>query len=129
MCQFYYLHLWCMHGCVTDDLLVSTVLPIPKGKNLNYSDSTNYRGIALSSIFVNNFDSFVLNGYDNILTSSNLQFGFNVEYSTSVCSMVLKETLEYYRRSNNTVYCTMLDATKVFDHSDYCKLVRLLINK
>ena len=38
------------HGHVTDDLSFSFVLPIPKGKNLNYVDSANYRGIALSSI-------------------------------------------------------------------------------
>ena len=40
-----------VHGCVTEDLSISTVLPISKGRNLNYSDSANYRGIALSSIF------------------------------------------------------------------------------
>ena len=35
-----------VHGYVTDDLSFSTVLQIPEGKHLNYSDSTNYRGIA-----------------------------------------------------------------------------------
>jgi len=39
-----------MHGYNTDELSFSTILPIPKGKNLNYSDSANCRGIALSSI-------------------------------------------------------------------------------
>jgi len=29
-----------LHGSTTDDLSSSTVLPIPKGKNLNYSDFT-----------------------------------------------------------------------------------------
>ena len=53
-----------VHGSITDDLSSSTVLPIPKGKNLNYSDSTNYRGIALSSILGKIFDSYVLNRYD-----------------------------------------------------------------
>jgi hypothetical protein len=70
----------------------------------------------------------VLNRYDSILTSSNLQFGFN-GYSTSMCSMSLKETLKYYRRNKSTVYCTTLDATKAFDRVEYCKLVRLLIKK
>jgi hypothetical protein len=32
-----------------EDLCTSTILPIPKGKSLNYSDSINYRGIASSS--------------------------------------------------------------------------------
>ena len=31
-----------VHGSITDDLSSSTVLPIPKGKNLNYSDSANF---------------------------------------------------------------------------------------
>jgi hypothetical protein len=118
-----------VHGSITDDLSTSTVLPIPKGKNLNYSDSSNYRGIALSSILGKIFDSYVLNRYDSILTSSNLQFGFKAGYSTSMCSMILKETLEYYRRNKSTVYCTMLDATKAFDRVEYCKLVRLLLKK
>ena len=39
-----------VHGFVPDDLLVSTVIPIPKGKNSNVTVSANYWGIALSSI-------------------------------------------------------------------------------
>ena len=39
------------HGVVPDDLARSTVVSIPKGKNLNLTDSSNYRGIHLSSIF------------------------------------------------------------------------------
>jgi len=46
-----------------------------------------------------------------------------------MCSMILKETLEHYRRNGSTVYCTMLDASKAFDRVNYCKLVRLLLIK
>ena len=118
-----------VHGSITDDLSTSTILPIPMGKSLNYSDSTNYRGIALSSILGKIFDAYVLNRYDSLLASSNLQFGFKAGHSTSMCTMILKETLEYYRGNNGTVYCTMLDATKAFDRVEYCKLIRLLLNK
>jgi hypothetical protein len=86
-----------VHGSITDDLSSSTaLLPIPKGKNLNYSDSANFGGIALSSILGKIFDLYVLNRCDSILTSSNLQFGFKAGYSTSMCSMILKETLNEY---------------------------------
>ena len=37
------------HG-TPDDFQVSTVIPIPKGRNFNLSDSINYKGIALRSI-------------------------------------------------------------------------------
>ena len=39
------------HGVVPDDLVRSTVVSIPKSKNINLTDSSNYRSIALSSIF------------------------------------------------------------------------------
>ena len=40
-----------VHGYVADDLSVSTIIPITKGKNLNVINSNNYRGIKLSFIF------------------------------------------------------------------------------
>jgi len=36
-----------MHGCVPDELCVSSVIPIPKGNNSDLSGSNNYRGISL----------------------------------------------------------------------------------
>ena len=65
-----------LDGCTTDDLSVSTVLPIHKGKNLNHADSANYRGLALSSLFGEMFDAYVLTRYDTLLAASSLQFGF-----------------------------------------------------
>ena len=35
------------HGTHPDDFQVSTVIPIPEGRNVNLSDSSNYRGIPL----------------------------------------------------------------------------------
>ena len=46
-----------------------------------------------------------------------------------MCTMILKEVVDYYRTHSNDVYCTMLDATKAFDRVEYCKLIRLLITK
>jgi len=43
-----------IHGSVPDIFLTSTILPIPK--NCNLTDSANYRGIALSSVFGKIFD-------------------------------------------------------------------------
>ena len=38
-----------VHGFSPHRLLASTIIPIPKGRNVNSGDSENYRGIALSS--------------------------------------------------------------------------------
>jgi len=49
---------------------VNTVVPIPKGHNVNMSDTENYRGSALGSIFSKLFDNIVLHRYGSNLVSS-----------------------------------------------------------
>lgn len=118
-----------IHGTVPDSFLYSTVVPIPKGRNVNVSDSSNFRGIALSSIYGKLFDNIVLYRYGDRLFSSELQFGFKARSSTSLCSMVLKESLAYYINHQSTVFCTFLDASKAFDRLRYCKLFKMLISR
>ena len=48
------------HGFTPDIFLRSKIRPIPKGHNQNLSDSTNYRGIAISSIFGKVIDNIIL---------------------------------------------------------------------
>lgn len=117
------------HGVAPDELVTSTVIPIPKGKGLNPTDSANYRGIALSSIFGKLFDLMVLHRFSDELSTSSLQFGFKANRSTSMCTMVLKEVIAYYTAQGGSMYCTMLDATKAFDRVNYCKLFRELFNR
>ena len=41
-------------------MTVSTLVPIPKGKNMSCTDSSNYRAIALSSVLGKVFDRIFL---------------------------------------------------------------------
>jgi len=41
-------------------------------------------------------------------------------------TMILKETIDYYRTNGNDAYCTMLNATEALDSVKYCKFIRLL---
>ena len=93
-----------VHGTVPDSFLYSTIVPIPKGKHGNMSDSSNFRGITLSSIYGKLFDNIVLYRYSDSLLSSELQFGFKAKSSTSLCSMVLKESLAYYVNHQSSVF-------------------------
>ena len=68
------------HGVVPNDLARSTVDSIPKGKNVNLTDSSNYRDIALSSIFFQSFYLVVLSRYIDRLCSS----GFKAKRSTNM---------------------------------------------
>ena len=118
-----------MHGFVPNSFLASSVRPIPKGHNLSTADSSNYRGIAISSILNKIFDNVVMVKYQHLLSTSDLQFGFKKNHSTHMCTMVFKETVSYYLSNKSNVFCTFLDATKAFDRIHYCKLFRLLIHR
>ena len=58
----------------------------------HYTDSSNYCGIALSSIFGKVFHRIVINRYYDVLASSALQFSFKKRHSISMCTLVMKET-------------------------------------
>ena len=103
------------HGVVSDDLARSTVVSIPKGKNINLTDSSNYCGLDLSSIFGEIFYLVILSRYGDQLCFSDLQLGFKAKRSTNICTMVLKEAFTYYINNGSSVFCSFLDSTKAFD--------------
>jgi len=72
------------------------------------------------------YELYVPSRYESLLTTSDLQFGFKIGYSTSMCTLILKETIDYCPTNGNDVYFTMLDGTKAFDRVEYCKLIHLL---
>jgi hypothetical protein len=55
------------------DFSVSTVTPVPKGKNANLSISANYGGITASSVFDEIFDKIVLSRFSDKLSACDLQ--------------------------------------------------------
>ena len=75
------------------NVVISTIIPIPKGKNANLTDSNNDRRITLGSIVDKVLGLIVLDKYSNLLVTSDLQFGFKARRSTNMCSTVLKETV------------------------------------
>jgi len=75
-----------VHGALSDNFLRSTIVPIPKGRNADESNSNNYTGIALSSIFGKVMDNIVLIKFSNQLQTSSLQFGFKAKSSTNLCT-------------------------------------------
>jgi len=83
----------------------------------------------LLAVFCKLFDHVVLDKFHANLCTSYHQFGFKSRHSTSMCTMVLKETITYYVTNNSSVYCSFLDASKAFDRVHYCKLFRLLVKR
>ncbi len=71
----------------------------------------------------------LINKEQTALNSSDLQFGFKPNVSTTQCTFALNETISYYNSRKTNVYVALLDATMAFDHENYCKLFRKLIEK
>ena len=75
------------------------------------------------------FDLVVLSRYGDRLCSSDLEFGFKAKRSSNMCTMVLKEAIDYYVNNGSSVFCTLLDATKAFDRVEYVKMFKLLLDR
>ena len=44
-----------------------------------------------------------------------LQFGFKNNFSTVICTSMLKETIDHYNENKTDCYLLLLDALKAFD--------------
>ncbi len=71
----------------------------------------------------------ILTKESDTLCSINLQFSFKPGASTSLCTSMAQETISYYVNNGSNIYGLMLDASKAFDHVNYCKLFRILREK
>jgi len=116
-----------VHGFAPDSFLLCTVTSIPKNNRKSLNDSSNYRGIALSSILGKVFDRIILKHNRDQLKTSDLQFGFKAGHSTTQCTFLLEEVAQYYVNNDNDIYIMLLDASQAFDRVNYCKLFRLLL--
>jgi len=60
------------HGSVPRVFVTITVIPIPKKRNCDMSDSENFRGISLNSLFGKSFDNVIMNKFHENLCTSDL---------------------------------------------------------
>ena len=107
------------HGYVPNQFRLSTIIPIIKNKQSSANVSSNYRGIALSSIVAKWIDIIIIQSHASSLKTSDMQFGFKEKSSTTQCTFVVEEVINYYVTHNSSVYATFLDASKAFDRVKY----------
>jgi len=105
LCSFIYLLITAMftHGFILSELTASTIILVPKGK-LDACYFSNYRRITSCSIIGKLVDLVLLHKLAEKLLTSDLQFGFRMGHSTSMCTQVLKETVAYYTSNSSPVY-------------------------
>ena len=116
-----------VHGYSPESMLTGIMVPIPKNKNTCNSD--NYRAITLNSITGKLLDLVILLNESSGLQTSELQFGFKPEVSTTQCTFLMNEVISYYNSRKSSVYVALLDATKAFDRVNFCKLFKKLLDR
>ena len=118
-----------VHGIAPDDLLLGTMIPLIKNSRATKQCSDNYRALTIGTGMSKLLDIVILNDQKDVLETSELQFGYKEKLSTSMCSFMVLETIEYYKSKGSSVHVLLLDASKAFDRVDYIKLFEKLIKK
>ena len=57
-----------------------------------------------------------------------LQFGFQAENSTSLCSWMVFETIDYYLRKGSIVHGVLMDCNNAFDTTKHSKLFEKMLD-
>ena len=117
------------HGCVPNDLLLSTIIPIPKNKRKSLSKSDNYRAIALSSIMGKLLDKILLNKCHNIFKTSMYQYGFKNPTLPVIAHLSSMKPCNIYINNTSNVSVTLLDASRAFDRVEYVQLFKSLMSE
>ena len=118
-----------VHGHQPNDLLLATIISIPKDSRGDLGSDTNYRGIALSSSIGKLFDLIFIEKNIDKLSSSDLQFAYKKNSGTSMCTLIVREIVKYYMDYGSNVYMCCIDATKAFDKIRHDKLFLLLAER
>ena len=117
------------HGHVSSFLLISSMIPLIKDKFGDRTSSKNYRSIAIGSLICKLIDIIIIDLYGDVFQTDELQFGFQSESSTSMCTWLAIETISYYNRNKTNVYGCFMDLSKAFDKVQHSKLFIKLLHK
>ena len=118
-----------VHGIAPDDLLLGTMIPLIKNSRAAKQCSDNYRALTIGTGMSKLLDKVILDEQKDALETSDLQFGYKEKLSTTMCSFMVLETIEYYKSKGSNVHVLLLDASKAFDRVDYIKLFNKLVKK
>ena len=107
--------------------MLSTLVPLIKDKLGDKCASKNYRSIAISSLILKIIDWIVIILFGVTLGLDDLQFGYQAQCSTAMCSWMVLETVGYFLRNGSETFSYFMDMTKAFDLVQHSKLFRKLI--
>ena len=117
------------HAHVSQFLLTSMMIPLIKDKLGDTGSSDNYRSIAISSLIMKIYDLVILSVFGEYLELDDLQFGYQTEISTTMCTWLAVETISHYQRNGSEVFSCLMDMSKAFDMVQHSTLFKKLLNQ
>ena len=118
-----------IHGHVSKVLFIAVIVPLLKDKMGDTGCSDNYRSIALSSILLKIFEWIVILLFGKSLGMDDLQFSYQKDCSTTMCTWLLVESVSHFLRNGNEVFSCFMDMKKAFDMVKHSLLFQKLIHK
>ena len=84
------------HGYYPTELLKPNIISIPKDRTASLSNSDNYRGISLYNSTYKLYDYVIIELCKDSFSTSEMQFGFKENHSTTMCTVILREVIQNY---------------------------------
>ena len=107
-----------IHGTVPAFLLLCTLLPLVKDNLGDSTSSQNYRAIASGSLVLKLIDIVILLLEGEKLACDKLQFGFQPDSGTVMCSWAASSVIDYFNSKGRAVCGCAMDLSKAFDMMD-----------
>ena len=122
------MQLFLIHAHVSSYLLLATLVPIIKDRLGDSCSSKNYRSIAISSLILKILNWIIIILFGVCLGLDSLQFAYQPNVSSTMCSWVVIETINYFLRNGSEVYSCLCDMSKAFDLVSHSVLFRKLMS-
>lgn len=118
-----------VHGHISKCLLLSTIVPLVKDKLGDLHSSGNYRSIALGSLILKILDWVLILICEDKLTFDDLQFSYQANCSTNMCTWMAVETIDHFLRNGSDVFTSVMDMKKAFDNVKHSKLFNKVLER
>ena len=118
---------WMIHGTVTSSVLACAFLPLLKTQKPE-AETSSYRAIAGSSLFLKVFEKTILEIWGSLLTSDGLQFGYKKGASTTQATWLVQEVIQHYLRNGSHPIIAVLDCSRPFDLARWDKMFQRLLS-
>ena len=115
-------------GMLPIALMHVVVIPLLKCKSKDPADVNNYRPIAIATALSKVLEQVLLSRLAKYLWTADSQFGFKWGHGIKMAIFALKQTVDFYRNRDTTVYMCFLDAKKSFYRVTHWTLAKKLLD-